>query len=307
MDYLYIFGGLLGLIIGGEYLVRGAVIIAQKLHVSPMIIGVTLVGFGTSTPELVTSVQAALDDAPGIAVGNVVGSNIANILLILGIAAWITPIGVAAAEFRRDGTMLVFATALCVALVLYGSIGRLAGTGFLVLLAAYLVGTVYFDQAQADDTAGGPVPQTRFGSAALLMLAGLAATIMGAKYLVEGAISVAGSLGVSEAVIGLTVVAVGTSMPELVTSVIAARKGQVAVALGNVHRQQYFQHPGHSGGDCPGQAACGACPNHDLGHLGDGCCNRGALLGCTQRLEYLAARRDHVDGRLCRLSELSWS
>jgi cation:H+ antiporter len=240
LDYLYIFGGLLGLIIGGEYLVRGAVIIAQKLHVSPMIIGVTLVGFGTSTPELVTSVQAALDDAPGIAVGNVVGSNIANILLILGIAAWITPIGVAAAEFRRDGTMLVFATALCVALVLYGSIGRLAGTGFLVLLAAYLVGTVYFDQAQADDTAGGPVPQTRFGSAALLMLAGLAATIMGAKYLVEGAISVAGSLGVSEAVIGLTVVAVGTSMPELVTSVIAARKGQVAVALGNVIGSNIF-------------------------------------------------------------------
>jgi cation:H+ antiporter len=239
MDYIYIIGGLIGLIIGGEYLVRGAVIIAQKFKISPMIIGLTLVGFGTSTPELVTSVQAALNDAPGIAIGNVVGSNIANILLILGIAAIITPIAVSKPSFKRDGTILVIATALCVGVVLYGSMGRVIGASFLFLLAAYLVGTIYFYQGISENE-DIDAPSTNLGIAVLKMLAGLAVTIFGAKFLVDGAISVASGLGVSEAVIGLSVVAVGTSMPELVTSVIAARKGQVEVALGNVIGSNIF-------------------------------------------------------------------
>ncbi|MFT6456068.1 MAG: cation:H+ antiporter [Yoonia sp.] len=239
MDYIYIIVGLICLIIGGEYLVRGAIIIAQKFNISPMIIGLTLVGFGTSTPELVTSLQAALNDAPGIAVGNVVGSNIANILLILGVAAIITPIAVNRPSFKRDGTVLVLATSLCVGVILYGSIGRITGAAFLVLLTAYLVGTIYFDQGTAEDE-GTDTPSTYLGPAALTMFAGLTVTIFGAKFLVNGAISVANGLGVSEAVIGLTVVAVGTSMPELVTSMIAARKGQVEVALGNVIGSNIF-------------------------------------------------------------------
>ncbi|MGC1497674.1 MAG: calcium/sodium antiporter [Sulfitobacter sp.] len=239
MDYIYIIGGLVGLILGGEYLVQGAVSIAQKFKISPMVIGLTLVGFGTSTPELVTSVQAALSNAPGIAVGNVVGSNIANILLILGVAAMITPIAVTVPGFRRDGSVLIVATALCVAAVLYGSIGRVFGVGFLAALIAYLFYTIYFD-GDTEEPANDYASQTHLGIAAMMMCAGLILTIFAAKYLVAGAISVASSLGVSEAVIGLTVVAVGTSMPELVTSVIAARKGHVDVALGNIIGSNIF-------------------------------------------------------------------
>lgn len=240
MEYIYIIGGLVGLILGGEYLVRGAVAIAQKFRISPMIIGLTLVGFGTSTPELVTSVQAALIDAPGIAVGNVVGSNIANILLILGVAAMINPIAVSASSFKRDGSVLAIATALCIGAVLYGFIGRVVGIGFLAVLAAYLFCTIYFDRGTSDDSDDGAAPPPHLGVAAAMMLAGLALTIFSAKYLVEGAVSVASGLGVSEAIIGLTVVALGTSMPELVTSVIAARKGQVDVALGNIIGSNIF-------------------------------------------------------------------
>lgn len=240
MDYIYIIGGLTALIFGGDLLVRGAVAIARKINISPMIIGLTLVGFGTSTPELFTSVQAALNDAPGIAVGNVVGSNIANILLILGIAALITPIAVSTPSFKRDGSVLVIATILCVGVVLYGSVGRVIGVGFIALLAVYLVGTIYFDEGAVDESVDVIMPNPHLGIAALMMIVGLTVTIFGAKYLVEGAISVASGLGVSETIIGLTVVAVGTSMPELVTSVVAARKGQVEVALGNVIGSNVF-------------------------------------------------------------------
>ncbi len=240
MDILYIAIGLIGLMAGGEYLVRGAVAIAQKYNISPMVIGLTLVGFGTSTPELVTSIQAALNDAPGIAVGNVVGSNIANILLILGIAALVTPIAVSATSFKRDGAVLVFVTVLLVGIVLFGVIGRLAGLGLIALLVAYLVGTLYLARGALDPLGATLTPQPHIGLAVLMMGVGLIVTILGARFLVQGAISIASDLGVSEAIIGLTVVAVGTSLPELVTSVIAARKGQVEVALGNIIGSNIF-------------------------------------------------------------------
>lgn len=236
MDYLLVVVGLLGLILGGEGLVRGAVAIAARYKVSPLVIGVTLVGFGTSMPELVTSLQAALSGSPGIAVGNVVGSNIANILLILGCAALLAPIVVKANEFRRDGVVLMGATLLCLGAVQLGEVGRVIGGCFVVLLLGYLVFTLMKGEA-GEEPEVAPMPITH---AILFMVGGLAVTIFAARLMVGGAVGIAEALGVSEAVIGLTIVAIGTSMPEFITSVIAARKGQVALAFGNVVGSNIF-------------------------------------------------------------------
>ena len=239
MDFVYIIGGLIGLIIGGEYLVRGAVALAQNLRISPMVIGLTLVGFGTSIPELVTSVQAAMIGAPGIAVGNVVGSNIANILLILGCAALIMPLTVPRRAFGRDGTVLIAATGLCLGVVLFGAFGRLIGAGLLAFLLGYLIMAILSGDAVAETDL--PRVATAPLWPMLAMIAGgLVVTVFAAKFLVQGAVAVAADLGVSETVIGLTIVAIGTSMPELVTSVVAARRGQVDVALGNIIGSNIF-------------------------------------------------------------------
>ncbi len=236
MDYLLVVVGLLGLILGGEGLVRGAVAIAARYKVSPLVIGVTLVGFGTSMPELVTSLQAALSGSPGIAVGNVVGSNIANILLILGCAALLAPIAVKASEFRRDGVVLIGATLLCLGAVQLGDIGRVIGGCFVVLLLGYLVFALVKGEA-GEEPEFAPMPITH---AFLFMVGGLAVTIFAARLMVNGAVGIAEALGISEAVIGLTIVAIGTSMPEFITSVIAARKGQAALAFGNVVGSNIF-------------------------------------------------------------------
>jgi len=240
MDLIYILGGFFGLIIGGSYLVSGAVALANRLGISPMIIGLTLVGFGTSMPELVTSVQAALIGSPGIAMGNVIGSNIANILLILGIGAILAPIAVTKSVMARDGSILVLATVLCVAIVLYGFIGRIAGLGLIAILVTYLVVTIRSDQSapssQVDEVMHLPSPLR----SVLILVGGLATTIFAARFLVQGAVSVAAQWGMSETVIGLTVVAIGTSLPELMTTIIAARRGQNDVAFGNVIGSNIF-------------------------------------------------------------------
>jgi len=241
--------GLVGLIVGGELLVRGAVSAAKAFAISPMVIGLTLVGFGTSTPELVTSLQAALAGSSGIAMGNVVGSNIGNVLLILGIAAVIAPVAVDPRAFRRDGLVMLLATLLCLGVVLLGEIGRVTGAGFVAALAAYLAFTLWTETRSVSTPAAAvyaaeaeavPGPDHRLGVSIAMAIAGLAVTILGARFLVTGAVSMAQAAGISETVIGLTIVAVGTSMPELVTSVIAVRKGQGDVALGNVLGSNIF-------------------------------------------------------------------
>ena len=242
MAYLLFLGGLIALVVGGDLLVRGAVGVARRLSVPPLVIGLTLVGFGTSAPELATSVQAALGGAPGVAVGNVVGSNVANILLILGLAAVLRPIAVDGAAFRRDGAALVLATALGMGLMLTGRLAGWHGALLLAGLAVFLVVTFRQPGPVAPDDLPPPAavmhaPLWRTGAMAL---AGLALVVGGAEALVTGAIEIAGAFGVSEAVIGLTIVAVGTSLPELVTSVIAARKGESAVAFGNVLGSNIF-------------------------------------------------------------------
>lgn len=254
---LLIIGGLVLLVLGGEGLVRGAVQIAERLGVSPLLIGLTLVGFGTSTPELVTSVQASLAGSPGIAVGNVVGSNIANILLILGLSALVFPVRVSSAALARDGVVGAAVAAAFVAVGLFWSLDRAVGGVFVLLLLAYLLhawrqesaGTgdhgAAFDKALAFEethpaglhgvNAATPGSGRRGVVVSLVLLVGgLALVVLGGRLLVDGAVALARALAIDEAVIGLTIVAVGTSMPELVTSVVAAVRRHADVAIGNV-------------------------------------------------------------------------
>jgi cation:H+ antiporter len=254
MTVALLFAGLALLVIGGELLVRGAVRTAECFNVSPLLIGITLVGFGTSTPELVTSVQAALIGSPGIAVGNIVGSNIANILLILGVAALIRPIGVASQTLKRDGGV-VLGSALLFVLAAY-TIGlvRIVGVVFVAVLGAYLVyayrqerkqepeHTAAFTRVEAVGAVDpalkpGHRPRRALLAVALplaIAIVGLVIVVLGGRVLVDAAVDLARLVGISEEVIGLTIVAVGTSTPELVTSLVAAARRQPEVAVGNV-------------------------------------------------------------------------
>ncbi|PQA88934.1 calcium/sodium antiporter [Hyphococcus luteus] len=236
MIWLSIIAGLVLLTIGAEALVRGASALARRFGLSELLIGITLVGFGTSSPELVSSLAAAFAGSPGVAVGNVVGSNIANILLILGASALIAPIAVQSDGLRRDAPALALATLAMIGVALTGEFGRIAGGVFLAGLAAYLA-LAYITEKRAADKGLLDIPHETPGAvlpSIALSLAGLALLAFGAKLLVSGAIEVATALSVSETLIGLTIVAVGTSLPELVTSVVASLRGKSGLALGNV-------------------------------------------------------------------------
>ncbi|MEC7961875.1 MAG: calcium/sodium antiporter [Pseudomonadota bacterium] len=241
--------GLVGLVLGGEMLVRGSVSVAKGFGLSPMVIGLTLVGFGTSSPELVTSLQAALSGSSGIAVGNVVGSNIGNILLILGVAALMAPVAVDPRAFQRDGLVMIAATTACLIVVLNGEATRPIGALFFFSLCVYLAATLWYEMRHQGSPSGEvyeaeaeavPGPDLALGPSLMIAVAGLVVTVLGARALVSGAVSIAEAAGLSEAVIGLTIVAIGTSMPELATAVIAVRKGEGDVALGNVLGSNIF-------------------------------------------------------------------
>ncbi|WP_067335018.1 calcium/sodium antiporter [Stappia indica] len=231
--------GLVLLFFGGDLLVRGAVALAARLCVPPLLIGLTIVGFGTSMPELLVSLNAAFAGLPDIAVGNVVGSNTANILLILGLALLVAPLPTRLPGIGRD-LIVMLASAGLLALVAMG--GRVAGWHgllFLALLAAYLVYGAIRGRAQgAEDADSGS--SLKLWQMLGFIAAGLAALVFGADFLVDGATSLARGMGISDAVIGLTVVAVGTSLPELATSVVAAFKRQPEIAVGNVVGSNIF-------------------------------------------------------------------
>ncbi|RVT82258.1 calcium/sodium antiporter [Rhodobacteraceae bacterium CCMM004] len=238
MSVVFVIAGLALLLLGGHFLVGAAVALATRLGLSPLFIGLTVVGFGTSAPELAASISAALAGAPGIAVGNVVGSNIANILLILGLSALLAPIAVGQAAFLRDAAALTAATLGTAAVLATGVVGPVAGGAALALLALYLIATARSERgASAEAEVPGDTSLTRAVGGFVLGLGGILA---GARLTVDGATDLAAQAGISEAVIGLTVVAVGTSLPELVTSVVAARRGAGAVALGNVLGSNIF-------------------------------------------------------------------
>lgn len=240
---LLVAGGLVLLALGGELLVRGAVGMAARLGISPLLAGLTIVGFGTSMPELATSVQAAMAGSPGIAIGNIVGSNIANILFILGLSALILPLSVNPASFQRDSIALGGSALLATGAVLLGVVGLGSGLVLLACLVGYLWWAYTSESASHDAEAvrheheaeDRPVPPDT-GPVVLggMIIAGLAAAIFGAGWLVDGATVLASAAGVSESVIGLTVVAVGTSLPELIACIVAVIRKHEDVALGNV-------------------------------------------------------------------------
>ena len=245
-------GGLALLIVGGELLVRGAVRVATRLGVSPLVIGLTLVGFGTSTPELVTSLQAGLAGVPGIAYGNIVGSNISNILLIVGVSALVFPIAVQSGALKRDGGVMIGVTVVFAGLSALLPFGPWIGAALLMVLTGYIYiafrqervgsadghGAVYDKSVALQDADPGAAPRASSSgplpiSVAIAVL-GLALVILGGHFLVGGAVALARGFEISETVIGLTIVAIGTSMPELVTSVMASIRRQSDVAFGNI-------------------------------------------------------------------------
>lgn len=238
--------GLVVLTAGATMLVRGAAALALRVGLTPLVIGLTVVAFGTSAPELLVSVQAALRDAGGIAVGNVVGSNVANLALILGLAAVVRPVPTSRPLLRRDVPLMIAASVVLALMLADKALGRIEGALLLAALFAYIGYSVRAGRretaalaavAPAEDL---PPPSKHPLVDGLLLVGGLAALIGGAHVFVEAAVTLAQALGVSNAVIGLTVVAIGTSLPELATSVVAAVRGESAIAAGNVVGSNLF-------------------------------------------------------------------
>lgn len=246
-DIILVVVGLVLLFVGGELLVRGAVTLARRFHVSELVIGLTIVGFGTSTPELLVSVEAAMKNVPQIALGNVIGSNIANILLIGGVAAAIMPMTNWDVGVRRDVRVMLAVSALLVVAAFFGVLPTWGGIAFVVMLAAYLYLHYLMSRAGAakERKRAAELGLSRVSGVSALfaigyIVVGLVMLFAGANWLVDGASAIARTLGVSEAVIGLTIVAVGTSLPELATSLVAAWRGRPAVALGNIVGSNIF-------------------------------------------------------------------
>ncbi|OYT97589.1 MAG: sodium:calcium antiporter [Pseudomonas sp. PGPPP3] len=250
MTIVYLIAGLVLLMAGAEVLVRGAGKLAAQFGIPPLIIGLTVVAFGTSAPETAVSVQAALDGKGDLAIGNVVGSNIANVLFILGLTALIAPLVVSRQIIRLDVPIMIGASLLTWALAWDGSLSRLDGAllfaGIVAYTAFLIISSRRDKTAAADDEFAtefglNEAPKPYAGLINLgLILVGLVLLVSGSNFLVEGAVSLARALGLSELVIGLTVVAVGTSLPELATSVMAAIKGERDIAVGNIVGSNIF-------------------------------------------------------------------
>lgn len=263
-DILSTLGGLIVLLAGAEGLVRGASSLAARLGVPPVIVGLTVVAFGTSTPEVAVSVQAAASGQGGVALGNVVGSNIFNILVILGIAAVTGPLLVQARVVRQDVPVMVGVSFLPLLMAQDGGLGRGDGIVLLALLAAYLGWLGLAARRSAQEDAAAQAPSLSLPGAVALGLGGLVLLGLGSNLLVDGASGLARAAGVSELVIGLTLVAAGTSLPELATSVLAGVRGERDLAVGNAVGSNVFNVLGVLGA---GAAASGSLPV-DPGVLG---------------------------------------
>jgi cation:H+ antiporter len=243
-------GGLVLLVLGANLLVRGASGLALALGISPLAVGLTVVAFGTSAPEVAVSVGAVLSGRTDIATGNVVGSNIFNVLAILGLSALIVPLSVDRQLIRQEVPIMIGASVLLLALGADGRIGWADGGMLVVLLIAYTAFLLVQSRretraAQAGTNAPLPPPAQRAWNASLpaqiaFVVAGLAALVLGSDWLVTAAVAFAKALGVSDLVIGLTIVAAGTSMPEVATSIAAALKGERDIAVGNVIGSNIF-------------------------------------------------------------------
>lgn len=253
LDVFYLILGIGLLTVGGNFLIRGALGISKRAGISPLLTGLVIVGFGTSMPELVVSVGAALSGQPDIAIGNVVGSNIANILLVLGLCAAITPLFISPLSLRRDAVAVMASSCLFMLIVLDGSLSWIDATILLSSLVGYLIwayrtekkanmplAEMLEDEITEDETTEIAVKPKAIIWTVAETIGGLALLIAGSQILLKGAVGIAIGLGVSEAVIGLTLVAVGTSLPELTISVIAAFRKQADVAIGNILGSNIF-------------------------------------------------------------------
>lgn len=252
MDYILIIVGLLFLFVGGEALVRGSVTLSKRLGISTLLIGVVVVGFGTSAPELLVSIKASLKGQSDIALGNVVGSNIANVLLILGVASIIQPVKCHSADIRRDALAVMILSGGLITLSLFDDIQRGTGIVMVLLLIGYLTYAYQNEKKHVQnhaDTASPTVHQseaTEFATelgfiwSLLIAIIGIVLLVFGADFLVDGASNIAKRFGISEATIGLSIVAIGTSLPEFATSISASLKKESDVVIGNVLGSNMF-------------------------------------------------------------------
>ena len=241
MVYLQFLLGLTFLILGGNVLVSSAVLVAKRFHVSPLLIGLLLIGFGTSLPEFTTSLLSVAHGAEGLAVGNVLGSNIANILLVLGASVMINPVTIHAKSFSRDALFLGLSTIVLLVALLWGHISSAMGALMCAVLVFYVVYAYRTDKDHMK-TQKEEIHHIKMSRrfhiptplAIVLTFSGLILTLVGANFLVKSVVIIASHWGISETVIGLTIVAFGTSLPELVTGIIASVKKEGGVVLGNV-------------------------------------------------------------------------
>ncbi len=239
--------GLIVLIVGGDYLVRGSSSIALRLHLSPLVVGLTIVAFGTSAPELLISIQSALKGSPDLVMGNVVGSNICNLALVLGLTAVINPVKVQINSIRFDWPMTMGASILLYLIVREGSIVAFEGILFLIIIISYLIFIIQQSrkETKANISAGDKdeipeMPSKQIWKDLVFIAIGCVGLYFGSEWFVNSAKELALSIGVEERVVGLTVVALGTSLPELVTAAVASHKGQTELALGNLMGSNIF-------------------------------------------------------------------
>lgn len=244
MTVILFFVGLGLLFLGGEVFVRAAAAIGKRLHMSPMVAGLTIVAFATSAPELAISVNAAIADLPALAIGNVIGSNICNLALILGVVTIIKPAPVRQALIRRDALVMAITTLLVPGLLLDGELARVEGALLLLCILAYIVLTIWHARAtraeRSPEEHSVPMLSDNILINVILAAAGVVLLVAGSRLFVDASVSIAEALGVPNAVVGLSAAALGSSLPELSASIIAARHGQPEMAAGNLIGSNVF-------------------------------------------------------------------
>lgn len=249
MVWLFLTAGLVLLIAGAEFLVKGSSKLAAKIGISPLVIGLVIAAYGTSSPELAVSIKASFSGQPDIAMGNVVGSNIFNVLFILGISALIMPLSVSAQLIRIDVPIMIVVSLITWVFALNGAISRQEGMILFMGMVAYTCFAIYLGKKETKNA--NKEFKTEYGiensakksglwKEILFILGGLITLVIGARWLVDSAVEIAKAAGISESVIGLTIVAAGTSLPEVATSVIASIKGERDIAVGNVVGSSIF-------------------------------------------------------------------
>ena len=240
LDILYIMMGGFLVIWGADRLTDGSVSVAERLNVPQIIIGLTIVAFGTSMPEFCVSLVSALQGTSDLAVGNIVGSNIFNGMAIVGVAAMISPMAILKSSVKKDIPFAVLASVLLAVMCGDGEISRMDAFLLLLMFVGFMAYTLRAAKHGSSDSEGGQFRQYSLPKSLLFIVLGLACLVLGSQVFVNGATGIARELGVSEAIIGLTIVAIGTSLPELATSAVSASKGQSGIAIGNVIGSNVF-------------------------------------------------------------------